>query len=175
MTAPVCKDCAAPVSKLSTGRCRSCANRIMWADPAFQERRLAALRIALRTPEAIANKRAARLKLEAERSVDAAWKEYKRQSGKRLRASYDAHPDAHARNMAKRKQAGAKVRATRLAWCPADRWDEYQRMRKKVGAAEARRAIEEEIVGTEAHARLQVARNLVKDRLKHEREQAQAY
>lgn len=134
-----------------------------------------ALAAALRTPEARAAKSISRQRIEAERADDPAWIAYKIASGKRVRAAYDASPEAQAKNLATRATVGEKIRAKWLGWCPPERWEEYYRMRKKVGAELARRAIEEEIEGTEAHARRVVANNVLVMQLRHEREVAQRY
>jgi len=88
---------------------------------------------------------AARAKTEAERRDDPQWKAYKVASGRRLRADYNASEAGQAANRAKRASVGQKARERMLAWCPADRRDEYTKLREKIGAPEARRMMEADI------------------------------
>jgi hypothetical protein len=176
MSVPICASCTNPITRHSkTGRCRGCVLRDAKADPVREARRISALGAALRTPEARAAKSVARKRIEAERADDPAWIAYKIESGKRVRAAYDASPEAQAKNLATRATVGDKIRAKWLGWCPPERWAEYQALRRKVGAEEARRAIEAEIVGTTEHARRVVANNAFAMQLRHERELAQRY
>ena len=152
-----CESCAKPVSRSSKGLCRLCALAITRNNPEVQAKRLERLRAALRTPEARQAKSAARVKLEQERANDPVWIEYKRQCGLRVRALYDASPEGQAKNLAKRAEAGRKSRERWLGWCPVDRREEYEQLRRKIGAGAAREAIEAEIPGTMAHAQRMIA------------------
>jgi hypothetical protein len=111
----------------------------------------------LRTPETRLAKRLARQKTERERANDPVWIEYKRQCGLRARALYDASPTGKAKNLAKRAQAGRATTEKRLGWCPVERREEYELLRRKIGAGAAREAIEAEIPGTMAHAQRMIA------------------
>lgn len=164
-----CLDCAAHITRQSrTGRCKPCATRVSRENPAIEARRLAALRTALRTPEARAAKSASRRRTEAERRNDPAWIVYKRDCGRKARALYDASPEAQARNLAARARVGAKLSARRMAWCPTSLRDDYQMMRRKVGAPAARAAIEDEI-------RRAVAATLETQRVREQQRRSQAY
>lgn len=151
-----CNECGASVSRHSKGLCRPCALK-RFKDPSNEALRLARLRAALVTPEAREAKRIARLKMEAERANDPVWIEYKRQCGVRVRALYDASPEGQAKNRAKRAEVGRKISEHWLGWCPTDRREEYEQLRRKIGAGAAREAIEAEIPGTVAHAQRMIA------------------
>lgn len=141
-----CSDCATAITRHSkTGRCKPCATRLSRQDPAFEERRLAGLRKTFATPEYRAQKRTERQRTEIARKDDPVWQAYKQASGKRLRADFDAHPDAKAKSLARRGDVGKLLTERRIGWCPVERRDQYQQLRKKVGVREARRMIEAEM------------------------------
>jgi hypothetical protein len=123
------------------------------------------------TPEHRANIAAARRRLEEARREDPAWQAMRRASGERLRSDYISSPAAQE----KRAKANAEMHRRRLDWCPDDHREEYHRLRIIVGARPAREIIEADIPGTAAHARREVANNTLKMRLRHEREQREAY
>ncbi|MDR6851066.1 hypothetical protein J2Y54_000559 [Sphingomonas sp. BE123] len=130
MTARVCSDCPATISVQSKGgRCRACANRAARNDPAREARRLAALRLAHQRPEYRAKKSAENKARHQARKDDPAWQEYLREQGRRVQAAYRASPEAQERRKAASVGVGQKLRAQRLAWCPAELRDEYAVLR----------------------------------------------
>jgi hypothetical protein len=157
-----CSDCPGTVGKYSkSGRCKACAMRVMHADPAYAARRDAATRKMNRTPEIRAKRSAA---LKARYADPAARKAMSEACLKRLAEN----PELAAR----RKELGAaSFRAfhaagtydwvahhrarvdKRLAWCPADRRDEYKKLRDEYGAAEARRMVEQDIAASKRRAK----------------------
>jgi hypothetical protein len=130
------------------------------------------LRDTVKSPEHRAKISASRYRLEEERKDDPEWQAMRRAGGDRLRSIYLASPEVQERRAA---GTAAVMRFRFLQWCPEERRAEYQILRKKVGAAEARRIIEADIPGTAEHARRQVANNALNMRLKHERQQMDAY
>lgn len=83
---------------------------------------------------------------------------------------------ARAMSPAARRKAGAAISATKLAWCPPHLRPDYKTLvRKGVPAAEARSAIEKEIPGTPAYARRQIDEFALQQRLRAERQRAEAY
>ena len=137
-----CSQCGEPITRHSkTGLCKPCATRANRADPEKEARRVAGVARKAKTPEFRNNQRRARLRLEAERRDDPVWKAKQREHGRRLRASYDADPAARAANLARRAAVGAMLSAQRLAWCPPEKRDHYQVLRKRKGAAVAKAII----------------------------------
>lgn len=150
MTDRTCSDCAKPISRHSKGRCRVCVLHAARKDPEKEARRIAALRAVLVTPEQRAAKSAARRKMLADRKDDPVWQEYLRQSGHRMRQQFLATPGAEEKRRAAQKMCGKKISDRFLSWCPQDRRDEYQALRKKVGATEAKRVMLAEFEADEA-------------------------
>lgn len=105
--------------------------------------------------------------------------ERRREAGKILFRQYLARPDVVAITAAPetRARAGRARTETVLGWCPPELRDEYRELKRRLGltAAEARAALEPQIPGTEAHARLQVENRLIAGRIRNERQKAQAY
>jgi hypothetical protein len=95
------------------------------------------------TPEHRAKMKVVAARTQEERRDDPKWRAYKRAAGQRLRALYDASPEAQAANLAKRALVGRKVSRRALAWCPLAYRDEYRRLRDagNIPAAEARQMI----------------------------------
>lgn len=193
MTVRTCIDCGATVSRQSTGRCRSCARRVLNTDPEIKARRHAAL-VALAADEQVRAKRRASMAAYMQNMPEAE-RERRREWGKRLIATVLHTPEVRARTNSPeaRRVAGAKRSATvlawcppewrakykdltskgkrageakrivldliagkpepikyrqqkmKLAWCPDQRLEEYRKLQKAVGAAEARRMIEEDM------------------------------
>ena len=141
--------CGAVLGQSNTsGNCRSCARKLLYQDPAARERMSKAKKRALKNPgkRARVAAAAAHTLREWHRTTDRDW------------------------------SAWHKARCARLrSWCPQDRWQEYETLRLKVGASEARRIIEAEIPGTVEHARRTIASVTIGMLLKQERERAQAY
>lgn len=122
MTSRTCIDCGTPISKTSRGRCRSCARRALYADPAARARLSEAKKAALTDPV------------------------------KRARVSVAASGNLRAFHRAGTFDWSAwhRERARKqMAWLPEDRREEYRRLRVEFGAAEARRMITEDIAAAE--------------------------
>lgn len=167
-----CCDCGAAISKYSAGRCRSCGARANLANPEMNARRLASLRVKLASPASRRKKKLARLKIEARRKGDLAWKEKKRLQGVRLRADYDASPEGQAKNLAKRGIAGEKTRDKLLAWCPVEcRELNAILKRKAVPLEERKRLIAEEV----ERAKRQIQQRIAAQHARVQRDRAQAY
>ena len=110
---------------------------------------MAGQRATMATPEHREKMRRSRKRVEAERRDDPAWQAYKRAGGLKLRAAFEANPEAMKRLLATRPAVGAKLAEKALRWCPADRRAEYTRLRKKHGKDEARRLIVAEMTSFE--------------------------
>jgi len=175
--ARTCSDCPSLITRQSkTGRCRPCSAKRLTSDPELAARRLEGVRqwYDERGGREMAGLRLAELNRNPTPALEAA---RKRQGQKQI--AYLLDPDIRARSASpqSRAKAEAKKEETLLGWCPPERRDEYRQMlySSRLHAAEARRIIEADIPGTAAHAERVVAQNLLNARLKHEREQAQAY
>ena len=149
-----CSDCPSTITKKSkTGRCRSCAARANMANPQHREKLTSALRVVKASPEHRAIAAAASRGFHERLKDDPKFQATQRANGLRLRAQYDASAAAQAANLASRARAGQVHSARILKWCPAERRPHYRAIRKFVGAAEARRLIEEEIARDKARAK----------------------
>lgn len=162
-----CLDCPATISPKSKGRCRACNARHTHSDPDLQARRIARLKEATNAPAIRAARSELSKRVHAERSSDPEWVAHRRSLGLALCARLRADPVARANARAAQLEGFRKQSETRMGWCPVERRDEYQQLRRKVGAAEARRVIEADIPGTLEHARRSVANNNFKMDLRH--------
>ncbi|MDH4746657.1 hypothetical protein OMP43_21760 [Sphingomonas sp. CBMAI 2297] len=170
-----CSDCGRPISRNSKGRCRACGAASLLLDPVVEARRLERLREKLSSPDHAAKMSVVRKAHEAEALKDPAYREMRRQHGLQVRQRFLDTPGAEERRRAAQAQAMRERAAEMFAWCPADRLDEYQRLRKAFGAAEARRIIEDDTPGTEVHGKREVANHMLAGQLRHERQQREAY
>ncbi len=137
-----CSDCSSPISRFSKGRCNPCALAFRNADPAFQAKRIAAIRKAYREPE---------LRKAAAKRIYAYHQEARRDPEKRERLDKNvwiarerlSDPEVIARMEGRRAAAGAKRSATVLAWCPPELRDRYFYLvrTKRMKAADARAVI----------------------------------
>lgn len=124
----ICLDCPATISAASSGRCRSCGRKALYADPAARQKMSEAKKQSLKDP--------------AKRAVHAA------AASKRL-AEWHASTDRDW-------SAWHKARhAERFAWLPQERRADYQRLRKMrgVGAEKAKAMILEEMARDERRRR----------------------
>lgn len=149
--ARACSSCATRISRnCKSGLCVSCGAKKRYSDPAQRQAMSELKRAALQDPAKRARvARAAAENLRAwHRTTDRDWSAWHRER-----------------------------RTAALSWCPPERVAEYTALRRMrgVGAAEARRMIEETIPGTRAHGAREVANNSLRMRLKHERERREAY
>lgn len=154
--AATCLDCPATLSaKNKSGRCSPCGNRRRESDPAFRARRVAGIRKSFDNPArrataATTMRRAGRIALE--RPEHRAWMV---ERGKQLYRDVLTRPDVVAKTKAAVSKA-RKLRAEReLAWCPLEYRELLDTLKrsKKLPAAEARRAVEAEIVSDKRRAK----------------------
>ncbi len=135
--------CGNPLgSKNKTGLCRSCRMKNLRADPAYEARRAEAFRKALATNPELKTRH-----VERSRASLALWRNTpeglaKIQANARKATIASNLPEARLRR-------AAACRHTRTGWCPDDRRDDYLKMRRNVGAAEAKRMILADIAATE--------------------------
>lgn len=190
-----CSDCPAPISKGSkSGRCRSCsafaraprtfnlspekreaaAERVrrLNADPVINAKRVANLIARKSDPEVIARHTQACRESIARRRADpvkfARMQEIGREIGARNIGNL-ASPEARAK-------AVAAIRRAHLAWCPEEHWPLNQQLKRAGYPLEERKAMIRELIpGTVEHARREVQNNILKQRLRHERRQMEAY
>lgn len=138
-----CITCGAPVSVNSrTGNCRVCALAVCNADPAIRERKAEANRRKAKDPAFRAKLRARIARIGREWRSHEEYLTIVRENGrKNIAAAFT--PEARAKWYAGRAEAGRKLSATRMAWCPPDRVAEYRFLTRKKGirAAEAKRMI----------------------------------
>jgi len=176
----ICKGegCGATISPQSKkGWCKRCAARALNADPEIRARKKAALARYYAQP-GVREERAAKIAA-YNRNSSPERRAMLREHGLRMFERHLSNPA----NAAKANSPEAKARAaaaqidTKLAWCPPERRDEYRRLcaSQRLSAAEARRVIEAEIPGTLEHGRRQVANNILKQKLRHERARLDAY
>ncbi|RSV11646.1 hypothetical protein CA235_18420 [Sphingomonas sp. ABOLF] len=168
--------CGKPIGpKNQTGYCRSCCARAKFHAPGVRERRLESIRRNFADP-AYRAAHAERLRIASSTPKAIA---ARRQRGREQYRDVLSRPDVLARTQSPdaRQKRGASITEARLGWCPADRREEYRVliMTKKIPAAEARRIIEAEIAGTLEHGRREIASNELAARLRHERQQREAY
>lgn len=175
-----CSDCPSPISTQSRGRCRPCAARHMQNDPEIAVRRAAARDAFFAKPE---TKRAlaARLAVFLANMSDEE-RERRRAHGKAIVGPLLHTPEAKAKSLERRLLPEAQARRartmvrTRLPWCPDELVPLYRELtRKGCYAAEARAAIEPMIPETEAHTARVLANHRDAQRIRAEREKAQAY
>ena len=140
-----CSDCPAPISVNSRGRCKTCAAKAKYADPAARKAMSVAKLRALECPEKRQRVSAAAAEnlRSWHRSNDRDWSQW--------------HKDRHQRS---------------LSWCPQDRLADYRALLGLVGAVEAKRMMVEDIALT---ARRIIATNLQAMHDKAARQKAQAY
>lgn len=142
-----CADCPKAINVASV-RCKSCAGKAKYRDPAAREAMSKAKRKALTDPA-----KRARVVAAAQHNL----REWHRTTDRDWSAWHRAN------------------RIAMLSWLPADRRADYDALRLKVGAKEARRILEAEIPSTVEHARRQIANFNIAQRLRRERERQQEY
>lgn len=104
--------------------------------------------------------------------------ERRRANGRRLAREVLSRPEvkAKAASAEVRARAGRAKTETMLGWCPPALRESYRHLLKKgYLAADARRIIEAEIPETAAHTKRVLANHRDVQRIRAEREQAQAY
>lgn len=182
MSGRTCSLCGARITRMSrSGLCRPHANARMHADPAYRARRAAGLAAHFAKPgirEAWGKHLQAGLRAYRETMTD---EQRQRASdhGRRLIRDYLSQPEIIARALspeARRKAVAAYVE-TVMGWCPIPLRLEYSDLvyRKGYSAAEAREIIEQQIPGTTAHAKREIASRELASRMRHQRSIADAY
>ena len=112
----------------SLRRTRSAAATALAADPMYRVKQAMGCKHAWRNAD--------------ERRAEARKKSIERDSIGLCRSIVMADPEKHAARIAKARSSMLKIGASRIAWCPEERRDEYRKLMHSVGAAEARRQIE---------------------------------
>jgi hypothetical protein len=182
MTARACSQCGASITRLSkSGLCRPHAIARMHADPAYRAKRAAAVAAHFAKPGvrqawgAHLHKGLAAYRANMSDEDKQRWREH----GMMLVREYLSRPDIRARALSAeaRAKAAAGYVETCLGWCPVDLRDAYRDLvvRKRFHAAEAREIISALIPGTIERGRVEVANSQLASRLRHERQQAEAY
>ncbi len=173
----VCRDCGGPVSRQSKGRCKPCQIAYMQSDPEIAERRRAAIKRHCAQPE-VKSARALRLRNYLQNMPESD-REKRREHGRRQYRDCLSRPDVVAKTLAPevRRRAGRARTDTVLAWCPPELRETYRELIRRNGlsASDARAALEPSIPGTVAHAKLTIENFNLKQKLRVERQQREAY
>lgn len=163
--------------KNKTGNCRSCSARRLNSDPAIMVAREKARAAYFARPgvrEGYAQRIGAYI-----RNMPPEERARRRAQGQWLAKNVLSRPEVRAAsNSPEAKAKAGRARSdTVLAWCPPEMRDAYRELVRKNGlpADEARRIIEAEIPGTVEHGRRGLAAQVLKLRLKHERDLREAY
>lgn len=89
---------------------------------------------------------------------------------------YGAQNLAHLMAPEVREQNVKRIRAAHLAWCPEEHWGLNRQLKRLGYKLDERKAMIRELIpGTPEHARREVQNNILKQRLRHERQQMEAY
>lgn len=138
-----CKSCGKPgTGKGPTGNCRRCALAASNANPVTRERKAEANRRKAREPAFRAKLKARIAGAGRAARTSPEFIAMLRENGlKNIAGCWT--PEARAKWLAGRKEAGRKRSATTMSWCPPDRVEEYRYLTRRKGllAAEARRVI----------------------------------
>ena len=162
----ICFDCRAALGlKAKTDRCPSCRMKAMRLAPGFEERRAAAFKAKIQNDPEFRAKHAA-----ASLSRIAKW-----------RSDPATTVVVHANSLANLAKANApeslekrafRIRKIRHGDVPEARWDEYAKLRGRIGAPEAKRVIlEDEMI----RARRQITDFDANQRARVQRRRAQEY
>lgn len=155
---PTCSECPNTIGKASkSGRCKSCAMKVLHSDPEFAARRNAATAKANRSPEARA-KRSARAaefysnpsnrKAHAEACRAALFGNPERLE-RRRKMGADVFRAFHARKDFDWSTWHRERRALEFAWLPKELTEEYRSLRNKVGAEQAKAMILDDLARAE--------------------------
>lgn len=176
-----CQNPDACTAAKPTTHCRRCIIMSVSKNPEAEARRIAGIQAKHAEPEFRAAQTKRIADAVAKASKDPAFKERRREHGRRQYENYLSRPEVRARNASPevRKAAGRKTSAKRLAWCPEDLRDHYLYLlnSQALRAAEARAMIEEliEARSPEAAGRREVARITAELASAEARRKAQAY
>lgn len=171
--------CSKLISKTSKGRCRACHLKLLH-DPETKARCAAALAAYHARPEVREANRARMANVTA--NLSAAEIERRREHGRKMVATRLNTPESQAKALEARSTPEVKARRARsitrtwLPWLPEHLVEAYREMtRKGTPAAVARAALEPEIPGTAAHTARVLANFNDVQRIRQERERAEAY
>lgn len=157
---------------------RRCAGLSISADPAAAARKVAGIKARYDRPGE-RERHAERMRVKSKRIwADPEIADRLREASRaRVHRTVNS-PECRARSAAPdvRARAGASYSRTMLGWCPPERLAEYRRLRgMRFTAAEARRIIEAEIVGTTEHAKRAVANCRDATIIRDQRRRSQEY
>lgn len=137
-----CAGCSKPLSlKNKTGHCIACGNRARWNDPEFRQRRLEGIRKKFADPFYYRAVQLRCRKMGREAALDPVLRERRIAEGKAHYRERLFQPAVRERCLERVREANKRY----LAWCPKERVEEYQMLRKRIGAVKARRQIEDAI------------------------------
>jgi len=172
--------CTVAISRTSKGRCKPCALKRLYNDPAIRDR-CAAARAAYHARPEVKEANRARM-ADFMVNMPEAERERRREHGRKMVATRLHTPEAQAKALAARSVPEVKARRARsitrtwLPWLPDDLVEAYRALtRSGLSAADARAALEPEIPGTAAHTARVLANVRDAQRIRRERDQASAY
>ncbi|WP_242137358.1 hypothetical protein [Sphingomonas sp. TREG-RG-20F-R18-01] len=176
----IAEGCTTTISRTSKGRCRPCSTKRLHDDPEIVARRAAA-RIAYHAQPGVKEAQRDRLATAiANLSEDAI--ERRRAHARKVVAERLHTPEAQAKALAKRCEPEAMAKRARsiahkaMPWLPDHLIETYRELtRKGTPKDAARAALEPEIPGTAAHTARVLANFTDAQRIRAERERAQAY
>lgn len=172
--------CTTTISRTSKGRCRPCSTKRLHDDPEIVARRAAA-RVAYHAQPGVKEAQRDRLAITmANLSKDAI--ERRRAHARKVVAERLHTPEAQAKALAKRSEPEVKAKRAQsiarnaLPWLPDHLVETYRELTRKGTPKDvARAALEPEIPGTAAHTARVLANVRDAQRIRQERERAQAY
>ena len=146
--------------------------RRLSADPAIVEKRSAATAATMSQAKAKAAHAEACARSKHERMKDPEFREKLVQAGREVGSKNiwkASTPEARAK-------AREAIRRAHLAWCPEEHWELNQKLKRAGYRLEERKQIiAAETPGTTEHARREIENRLFAQRLRQERERAEAY
>lgn len=172
--------CTTAISKTSKGRCKPCALNRLRNDPAIKARRAAGIAAHHARPEVKEANRARMADFMV--NMSEAGRERRREHGRQMVATKLHTPESQAKALAARSVPEVKARRslsmarTLMPWLPSHLVQAYRDLtRSGLSPTEARVALEPEIPGTAAHTARVLANVRDAQRIRRERDQAQAY
>jgi hypothetical protein len=172
--------CTTAISKTSKGRCKPCALKRLHSDPAIKAR-CAVARAAYHARPEVKEANRARM-ADFMVNMPEAERERRREHGRKMIATKLHTPESQAKALAARSVPEVKARRslsmarTQMPWLPEHLVQAYRDLtRSGVSPADARAALEPEIPGTTAHTARVLANVRDAQRIRRERDQAQAY
>ena len=117
-----------PFSAEAARRARSATATALAADPVYRAKQINGCKRGWRNAD--------------ERREKARQKALQRDAMGHCQRAVKADPEKAAAKLAQSRRQQRIITAKRVAWCPADRREEYRKLMERIGAAEARRQIE---------------------------------